>query len=105
MAPRISARGDVQGERSLAEEYFSRVYEEASRLDMPMTIHTGPAAPRTLEVLDNRINGPFTGVRMLPLVVQNLVFMANSQKFPDLRIGFIETGRRGCPICADFVEA
>jgi uncharacterized protein len=98
------ARG-IEGERSLAEEYFFPVYEEASRLDMPMTIHTGPGCPAYLEVLDNRINGPFAGVRMLPLVAfQNLVSMRIPEKFPDLRIGFIETGASWVPYLLHFVE-
>lgn len=98
------ARG-IEGERSLAEPYFFPIYGEASRLDIPMTIHTGPGCPAYLEVLDNRINGPFAGVRMLPLVAfQNLVSMRIPEKFPDLRIGFIETGASWVPYLLHFVE-
>ena len=98
------ARG-IEGDRSLAEPYFFPVYEEASRLDMPMCIHTGPGCPALTEVIDNRIGGSFPGVRMLPLMAfQNLVTNRIPEQFPDLRIGFIETGASWVPYVLHYVE-
>jgi predicted TIM-barrel fold metal-dependent hydrolase len=98
------ARG-IEGERSLAEEWFFPVYEEASRLNMPMTIHTGPGSPTISSVIDNRIGGSFPGVRLLPLIgFQNLVTNRIPEKFPDLRVGFIETGASWVPYVLHYVE-
>ena len=98
------ARG-IEGDRSLAEPYFFPVYEEASRLNMPMCIHTGPGCPPFTEVIDNRISGSFTAVRMLPLMAfQNLVTNRIPERFPDLRIGFIETGASWVPYVLHYVE-
>jgi predicted TIM-barrel fold metal-dependent hydrolase len=98
------ARG-IEGERSLAEPWFFPVYEAASRLDMPMCIHTGPGSPTISSVIDNRIGGSFPGVRLLPLIAfQNLVTNRIPEKFPDLRIGFIETGASWVPYVLHYVE-
>lgn len=98
------ARG-LECERSLAEPYFFPVYEEASRLDMPMCIHTGPGCPALTAVIDNRIGGSFPGVRLLPLMAfQNLVCNHIPERFPDLRIGFIETGASWVPYVLHYVE-
>jgi uncharacterized protein len=98
------ARG-IEGDRSLAEPYFFPLYAEASRLNMPMCIHTGPGCPALSDVIDNRIGGSFPGVRMLPLMAfQNLVTNRISERFPDLRIGFIETGASWVPYCLHYVE-
>jgi uncharacterized protein len=98
------ARG-MEGDRSLAEPWFFPVYEEASRLNMPMCIHTGPGSPTISSVIDNRIGGSFPGVRMLPLIAfQNLVTNRIPEKFPDLRIGFIETGASWVPYVLHYVE-
>src|SRR5438477_4205177 len=45
------ARG-IEGESSLAEPHFFPLYEEASKLNMPMCIHTGPGCPAYTAVLD-----------------------------------------------------
>ena len=98
------ARG-IEGERSLAEPYFFPVYEEASRLNMPMCVHTGPGCPALTAIIDNRIGGSFPGVRMLPLMAfQNLVTNRIPERFPDLRVGFIETGASWVPYVLHYVE-
>jgi len=98
------ARG-VEEDRSLAEPWFFPLYEAASRLNMPMCIHTGPGSKIISSVIDNRIGGSFPGVRMLPLIAfQNLVTNRIPEKFPDLRIGFIETGASWVPYVLHYVE-
>ncbi len=98
------ARG-IEGERSLAEPWFFPVYEEASKLDMPMCIHTGPGSPVISSVLDNRIGGSFPGVRLLPLIAfQHLVGNRIPERFPDLKIGFIETGASWVPYVLHYIE-
>ena len=98
------ARG-IEGERSLAEPHFYPLYEEASKLNMPMCIHTGPGCPAYTAVLDVTIGGSFPGVRMLPLVgFQHLVTNRIPEKFPDLRIGFVETGASWVPYVLHYIE-
>jgi len=98
------ARG-IEGERSLAEPWFFPVYEEASKLNMPMCIHTGPGSPVISSVLDNRLGGSFPGVRMLPLMAfQHLVGNRIPEQFPDLKIGFIETGASWVPYVLHYIE-
>jgi predicted TIM-barrel fold metal-dependent hydrolase len=98
------ARG-LEGDRSLAEPYFFPVYQAASQLDLPMCIHTGPGAPAISSVIDNTISGSFSGVRLLPLIgFQNLVGQRIPERFPDLRIGFIETGASWVPYVLHYVE-
>jgi predicted TIM-barrel fold metal-dependent hydrolase len=98
------ARG-IEGERSLAEDYFFPLYDAASRLNMPMCVHTGPGCPAFTEVLDNRIGGSFPGVRLLPLIAfQHLVTNRIPERFPDLRVGFIETGASWVPYVLHYVE-
>jgi predicted TIM-barrel fold metal-dependent hydrolase len=100
----FNARG-VEGDRSLAEPYFFPIYEEASRLNMPMCIHTGPGAPAITSILDSTIGGSFPGVRLLPLIgFQHLVCNRIPEQFPDLRIGFIETGASWVPYVLHYVE-
>ena len=94
------ARG-LEGERSLAEPYFFPVYEEASRLDMPMCIHTGPGSP----AVDDSHRQPHR--RLLPCgppptpggASRTWCASRVPERFPDLRIGFIETGAPGCRTC------
>lgn len=98
------ARG-IEGERSLAEPWFFPLYEAASKAGMPMCIHTGPGCPAFTEVLDVRIGGSFPGVRLLPVIgFQHLVTNRIPEKFPDLKIGFIETGASWVPYVLHYVE-
>lgn len=98
------ARG-IEGERSLAEPYFFPVYEQASALGLPMCVHTGPGCPSLTSVLDNRLGGSFPGVRLLPLIgFQHLVGNRIPERFPDLRIGFLETGASWVPYVLHYVE-
>ncbi len=70
-----------------------------------MCIHTGSGCPAFTEVLDNRIGGSFPGVRLLPLIgFQHLVGNRIPERFPDLRIGFIETGASWVPYVLHYIE-
>jgi predicted TIM-barrel fold metal-dependent hydrolase len=95
----------IEGDRSLAEPYFFPVYEEASRLNMPLCVHTGPGCPALTSVLDSTLGGSFPGVRLLPLIgFQHLVTNRIPERFPDLRFGFIETGASWVPYVLHYVE-
>lgn len=98
------ARG-IEGERSLAEPWFFPLYEEAAKAGMPMCIHTGPGCPALTNVLDIRIGGSFPGVRMLPVIgFQHLVSNRILEKFPDFKVGFLETGASWIPYVLHYIE-
>jgi uncharacterized protein len=88
----------VEKDRSLADPYFFPVYREASQLDMPVCVHTGPGSPAMTELFDDHLSNVFPQVRLLPVMAfQDLLFKKVPDKFPDLRIGFIEAAASWVP--------
>ncbi len=88
----------VEGDRSLAESYFFPVYAEASRLDMPICIHTGAGSPGLSQVFDRTVSHNLPHVRALPMFAfRDLVAHKIPERFPDLRIGFIEAAASWVP--------
>ena len=89
----------VECGRSASDPYFYPLYEEASRLDMPICIHTGtgnPPAPGASE-LSGKLNAisAFTDLAMSDV----------PERFPELRIGWIETGASWVPFLSADLEA
>jgi len=73
--------------RKVTDPHFFPVYEEASRLDMPMCFHTGhPLPAREWD-------------RGFPIIsaFADLVTSKVPEMFPDLRFGFIESGASWIP--------
>ncbi len=88
----------VEGERSLAESYFFPVYEAANRLGMAICIHTGAGAPEITKVFDRSFSHNLPHVRSLPLFAfRDLVAHKIPERFPQLRIGFIEASASWVP--------
>ncbi|PZC48727.1 MAG: putative metal-dependent hydrolase, TIM-barrel fold [Chloroflexi bacterium] len=88
----------VEGDRSLAEAYFFPVYAEASRLNLPICVHTGAGSPGLSQVFDRTISHNLPHVRSLPLFAfRDLVAHKIPERFPDLRIGFIEAAASWIP--------
>jgi uncharacterized protein len=95
----------VEKDRSLADPYFFPVYEEASRLDLPICVHTGPGCPALTEIVDSRLSAVFPAVRLLPVwAFHDLVANKIPEQFPDLRIGFIESNSSWVPFLAHFLN-
>lgn len=81
----------IEGERSLADPYFFPIYEEAQSLDLPICIHTGAGCPKITSVFDPALSSSLGRVRVLPLLAfQDLVANRVPERFPRLRIGFVE---------------
>jgi uncharacterized protein len=91
----IFLRG-LEGERRLSDPYFFSLYEEASRLDLPICIHSA--------------NGSFTvhdffgrepGFAKFKLAVvgafHSLIFDGVPERFPKLKIAFIEVSAQWIP--------
>jgi uncharacterized protein len=88
----------LEGSRTLDNPYFFPIYEEASRLDLPICIHTGSGAPSLLAMFDNERNSTFPHNRILPLIAfRDLVANKIPELFPDLRFGFIEASAGWIP--------
>ncbi len=85
----------VEIERMLTDPYFTPLYEEASRLDLALSIHIGVTNRRMGEL------GMHGGVMLL--VSNNLVAFHSlicsdiTTRFPKLRFGFLESGSQWLP--------
>ena len=88
----------VEGDRSLAESYFYPIYETASRLGMAICVHTGAGSPGITSVFDRTFSHNLPHVRSLPIFAfRDLVAHKIPERFPDLRIGFIEASASWVP--------
>jgi predicted TIM-barrel fold metal-dependent hydrolase len=95
----------VEGERSLAESYFFPVYEAANRLGMAICVHTGAGAPEITKVFDRSFSHNLPHVRSLPLFAfRDLVAHKIPERFPELRIGFIEASASWVPYVLHHLE-
>ncbi len=88
----------LEGRLTLDNPYFFPIYEEASRLDLPICIHTGSGNPFLLEMFDVARNSTFAHNRILPLIAfRDLVANKIPELFPGLRFGFIEASAGWIP--------
>jgi len=79
-------------ERSASDPYFFPLYEEASRLDVPLCIHTGTGNPPSTGLgLD--LGGRFNAISAFT----DLAISDVPSQFPELRVGWIETGASWVP--------
>jgi predicted TIM-barrel fold metal-dependent hydrolase len=91
----IFMRG-YESERHLADPYFYPLYEEASRLDLPICVHAGSANPAVVDFLN--FGGTFL-VSKVPVIssFHTLLLHEVPQKFPRLRFGFVEATAQWLP--------
>jgi predicted TIM-barrel fold metal-dependent hydrolase len=88
----------IEGRLTLDNPHFFPVYEEASRLELPICIHTGSGAPSLLALFDTERNSTFAHNRILPLIAfRDLVANKIPELFPTLRFGFIESSAGWIP--------
>jgi predicted TIM-barrel fold metal-dependent hydrolase len=93
----VSLRG-IEGNRLLCDPYFFPIYQEASRLDIPICIHTGAGSPAITSVFDMNISGTLGHIRVLPLLAfRDIVANRVPERFPKLRFGFIEAASSWVP--------
>ena len=90
----------VEGNRLLVDPYFYPIYEEASRLDMPIAIHiaNGSAWLNDLYSHPVRLGATFHRFR-IPTVggFADVLFSEVPELFPKLRWGFIEASAQWVP--------
>jgi predicted TIM-barrel fold metal-dependent hydrolase len=90
----------IEGSRTIVDPYFYPLYEEASRLNMPIVIHIANANPSFTELYDGRYEtGPAFGRFMAPTVVacHQIIMSRLSELFPDLRWVIVEAGAEWLP--------
>ena len=80
--------------RSAADPYFFPLYDEASRLDIPICIHTGTGNPPDRD--GAQLSTKFNAISAFT----DLVMGGVPERFPDLRTGWIETGASWVPFLA-----
>ncbi len=80
----------IEGDHHLVDSYFYPLYEEAQRLDMPITVHIANGNPTNVELLKHSLFWTFR----LPTVGACLSYMRSEvpDLFPRLKVGFIEAG-------------
>lgn len=86
----------LEGERRLTDPYFYPLYEEASRLDMPICVHSATGS-FGLHDFFSRESG-FCKFKLAVVgAFHSLVFEGLPEKFPKLRFGFIEVSAQWIP--------
>ncbi len=87
-----------EGDKTLDHPYFHPVYEQAAKLDLAICIHTGSGAPWMLPYFEHARNHTFAHGRALPIFAfRDLIANRIPEKFPGLRIGFIEASAGWAP--------
>jgi predicted TIM-barrel fold metal-dependent hydrolase len=80
----------LEGDRHLTDPYFYPIYEEAERLDIPITVHIANANPANAELVKHSLFWRFR----VPTVASCHSYLRSEvpDLFPRLRVGFIEAG-------------
>ena len=86
----------VEGERLVSDPYFFPLYEEASRLNLPICIHSATGNFGMVDLLASEVG--FSQFK-LPTAgaFHDLLFKGVPEKFPDLRWGFMEASSSWVP--------
>jgi len=90
----------VEADKLLVDPYFYPLYEEATRLDIPVVTHIANADPHTAELYSTPYEtGNAFGMFMAPAVVLTHQIMMSQlpQLFPALRWGIVEAGAQWLP--------
>jgi predicted TIM-barrel fold metal-dependent hydrolase len=91
----IFMRG-LECERSLSNPYFYPLYEEASRLDMPVCVHSANGSFTVHDFFEQ--DSPFSKFKLAVVgAFHSLIFHGIPDKFPKLRVGIIEVSAQWIP--------
>jgi predicted TIM-barrel fold metal-dependent hydrolase len=89
----------LEADRMLSDAYFFPLYEEASRLDLPICVHSANGSVTAYELF---LDDPGFAKFKLAVVgaFHSLVFFGIPKRFPKLKIGIIEVGAQWLPYAA-----
>ncbi len=93
---RLGVKIQITLDRHLSDPYFYPLFEEASRLDLPICIHASTGSYMWKEVFEKESG--FSNFK-LPVIstFHTLAYHEIPKRFPKLRIGFIEVGAQWVP--------
>jgi predicted TIM-barrel fold metal-dependent hydrolase len=92
----VFVRGVECGDKLLKDPYFFPLYEEASRLDVPVCVHTGNSNPEMAALFSGEPG--FSQFKLAGFsAFHSLVFHGIPDLFPQLRFGFIELSSQWLP--------
>jgi len=96
----VFKKGIECGDRAASDPYFFPVYDEASRLDLPICIHNATGKVESAIAQGSGLDGGMVAIAAFSALVEHGV----PDMFPKLRVGFIETGASWIPyLYADLV--
>lgn len=91
----------VEGDWTPSHPHFFPLYEEASRLNVPIALHIGNSNVAMREVLSDSflgITGTFSYYRLMSVsAFHRLIMKGIPAMFPNLRFGFLEAGAQWVP--------
>lgn len=88
----------IEKDRTPDDPYFFPIYEEASALGLPVTIHTGAGCPELTKLINVTRSTTFPHSHLLMLIAcRNIVGNKIPSMFPQLRFGMIEAGATWVP--------
>jgi predicted TIM-barrel fold metal-dependent hydrolase len=90
----------LEGDRLPSDPYFFPLYEEVSRLDMPIGVHIGNSNPVISEVFAGEVTGggQFSRLRLMSIAGFHALIMNEvPDQFPKLRFGFLEATSQWIP--------
>jgi predicted TIM-barrel fold metal-dependent hydrolase len=82
----------------LTDPFFYPIFDEAQRLDMPITVHLANGNPELFKLLTNESGGGFSTFRIPTVTACYALIMSEIPRvFPRLRWGFIEVSSQWVP--------
>ena len=85
-------------ERMVTDPYYYPIFDEAERLDMPITVHLANGSPELFRILSNDTGGGFSTFRVPTVTACYALIMSEIPRvFPNLRWGFIEVSSQWVP--------
>ena len=85
-------------DRIMTDAFYYPIYEEAERLDLPITVHLANGSPELFKLLTHEAGGGFSTFRVPTVTACYALIMSEiPQLFPKLRWGFIEVSSQWVP--------
>src|SRR5262245_15026723 len=82
----------------MTDPFYYPIYDEAERLDIPVTVHIANGNPDLFKLLNNEAGGGFSTFRVPTVTACYALIMSEIPRvFPKLRWGFIETSSQWVP--------
>ena len=85
-------------DRMMTDPHYYPIYDEAQRLDIPITVHLANGSPELFKLMTNEAGGGFSTFRIPTVTACYALIMSEIPRvFPKLRWGFIEASSQWVP--------